>query len=156
MFITKRHIPRRTFLRGAGVTLALPLLDSMVPAATLLAQTAAAPKPRFVAMLHSARRGAWLSRAAGASLPASTSMEGALTEMPFIYKPLEPWMNQTVDSERHSLPVGGAAARPEPGRPLGGVGVPRREQAEADRRRGRLERHDDRSDHRAEDRPGQR
>ena len=49
MFITKKHIPRRTFLRGAGVTLALPLLDSMVPAATLLAQTAATPKPRFVA-----------------------------------------------------------------------------------------------------------
>src|SRR5437867_654536 len=42
MFITKKHIPRRTFLRGAGVTLALPLLDSMIPAATLLAQTAGA------------------------------------------------------------------------------------------------------------------
>ena len=33
-FITKKHLPRRTFLRGAGVTLALPLLDSMVPAQT--------------------------------------------------------------------------------------------------------------------------
>jgi hypothetical protein len=43
MFITKRHIPRRTFLRGAGVTLALPLLDSLVPAATHVAMTAAAP-----------------------------------------------------------------------------------------------------------------
>src|SRR6185369_16454570 len=47
MFISKKHIPRRAILRGAGVGLALPLLDAMIPAATLLAQTAAAPKPRF-------------------------------------------------------------------------------------------------------------
>ena len=37
-FITKRHIPRRTFLKGTGVTLALPLLEAMVPASTALAQ----------------------------------------------------------------------------------------------------------------------
>ena len=55
MFIAKKHIPRRTFLRGAGVTLALPLLDAMVPAATLLAQTAATPKPRFIASVRAAR-----------------------------------------------------------------------------------------------------
>src|ERR1700680_4129159 len=47
MFITKKYIPRRTFLRGVGVTLALPLLDSMVPAQTPLAKTAASPKSRF-------------------------------------------------------------------------------------------------------------
>jgi len=47
MFLTKRHLSRRTVLRGAGVTLALPLLDAMVPAATALAQTAAAPKMRM-------------------------------------------------------------------------------------------------------------
>ena len=41
MFITKKHIDRRMFLRGAGVALALPLLDSMLPAQTALAQTAA-------------------------------------------------------------------------------------------------------------------
>ncbi|HET9220749.1 MAG TPA: DUF1552 domain-containing protein, partial [Terriglobia bacterium] len=46
MFITKKHISRRTLLKGAGVSLALPLLDAMVPAATALAQTAAAPKMR--------------------------------------------------------------------------------------------------------------
>jgi Protein of unknown function (DUF1552) len=46
MFITKKHISRRTMLKGAGVSLALPLLDAMVPAATALAQTAAAPKIR--------------------------------------------------------------------------------------------------------------
>ena len=47
MFITKKHISRRTFLRGAGVALALPLLDSMVPAQTPLRKTAANPKTRF-------------------------------------------------------------------------------------------------------------
>jgi hypothetical protein len=46
MFLTKRHLSRRTVLRGAGVTLALPFLDAMVPAATMLAQTAAKPKLR--------------------------------------------------------------------------------------------------------------
>ena len=41
MFVTKKHLSRRTLLRGAGAAIALPLLDSMVPAATALAQTAA-------------------------------------------------------------------------------------------------------------------
>ncbi|MEY4692310.1 MAG: hypothetical protein RIT19_2635, partial [Verrucomicrobiota bacterium] len=45
--ITKKFIPRRTFLRGMGATLALPLLDSMVPAATPLARTAAHPVRRL-------------------------------------------------------------------------------------------------------------
>ena len=40
MFITKKHISRRTVLRGLGVTMALPLLEAMVPARTLLAQDA--------------------------------------------------------------------------------------------------------------------
>jgi len=44
MFLTRKHLSRRTVLRGAGVSLALPLLDAMIPAATALAQTAAAPK----------------------------------------------------------------------------------------------------------------
>jgi hypothetical protein len=46
-FITKKHLPRRTFLRGVGVTVALPLLDSMVPAQTPLARTAANPASRL-------------------------------------------------------------------------------------------------------------
>ena len=45
MFITKKSLPRRTFLRGMGAAVGLPLLDAMVPAMTALAQTAArAPK----------------------------------------------------------------------------------------------------------------
>jgi hypothetical protein len=47
MFLTKRHLSRRTVLRGAGVTLALPLLEAMIPAVTAMAQTAAAPKMRM-------------------------------------------------------------------------------------------------------------
>ena len=39
MCISKKHIPRRTVLRGAGAILALPFLDAMVPARTLLAQS---------------------------------------------------------------------------------------------------------------------
>ena len=68
MFITKRHIPRRKFLQGAGVTLALPLLEAMIPARTLLAQTAAAPKPRFMGIFfpHGMAPGHWEPGAEGA------------------------------------------------------------------------------------------
>ena len=47
MFITKKHLPRRTVLRGLGAAVALPLLDAMVPAATATARTAAAPVKRL-------------------------------------------------------------------------------------------------------------
>ena len=47
MIVTKRALPRRTFLRGVGVTLALPLLDAMVPALTMAARTAARPVKRL-------------------------------------------------------------------------------------------------------------
>ena len=47
MIITKRSLPRRTFLKGVGATLALPLLDAMVPAATALAATPVAPVRRL-------------------------------------------------------------------------------------------------------------
>jgi hypothetical protein len=46
MFLTKKHLSRRTVLKAAGVSLSLPLLDAMIPAYTALAQTAAAPKMR--------------------------------------------------------------------------------------------------------------
>ena len=47
MIITRKHLPRRTFLRGIGASVALPLLDGMVPAMTALAKTAAAPIRRL-------------------------------------------------------------------------------------------------------------
>lgn len=56
MFITKKHLSRRTVLRGMGVSLALPLLDSMVPAQTPLAKTVANGKTRLacIEMVHGA------------------------------------------------------------------------------------------------------
>jgi hypothetical protein len=53
-FITKKHLSRRTILRGAGVSLALPFLDAMMPAQTPVARTAAAPRPRLccIEMVH--------------------------------------------------------------------------------------------------------
>ena len=47
MMITKKALPRRTFLRGMGASLALPLLDAMVPSMTALAKTAAGPVRRL-------------------------------------------------------------------------------------------------------------
>ncbi len=47
MIITKMKLSRRTVLRGLGATLALPLLDAMVPALTAIGKTAAAPVRRF-------------------------------------------------------------------------------------------------------------
>jgi len=87
MFITKKHIPRRTFLRGVGVTLALPLLDSMVPAQTPLRKTAASPVRRFVGIWHphGAAPGYW-----------SPLQEGAGFDFSFITKPLEPFRDRVV------------------------------------------------------------
>jgi hypothetical protein len=88
MYISKKHIARRTFLRGAGVTLALPLLDAMVPAATLLAQTAAAPKSRFVGIFypHGMAPGYWVPE-----------KEGALPDkLPFILESLAKVKEQTT------------------------------------------------------------
>jgi Protein of unknown function (DUF1552) len=65
--ITKKHLPRRTFLRGAGVAVALPLLDSMVPAQTALASTAANPASRLscIYVPHGATMYKWTPEADG-------------------------------------------------------------------------------------------
>src|ERR1700675_2143009 len=67
MFIAKKHLSRRTFLRGAGATIALPLLDAMIPAGMALAQTAARPMPRmgFVYFPHGAVMDRWSPKAVG-------------------------------------------------------------------------------------------
>ena len=85
MFLTKKHLPRRTFLRGMGVTLALPLLDSMVPAQTILKKTAASPSPRmgFVYVPHGAIMDKW-----------TPTTEGTGFEMTPILKPLEPFRDR--------------------------------------------------------------
>ena len=86
-FITKRHLSRRTVLRGTGVTLALPLLESMVPARTALAQTAAAPKTRMgcIYIPHGATMDKWT--------PASEGTGFAFSE---ILQPLEPFRDRTL------------------------------------------------------------
>jgi uncharacterized protein DUF1552 len=85
MFIFKRHLSRRTFLRGAGVAVGLPFLDAMVPAWTALAQTAASPKPRmgFMYLPHGAIMEAWTPTA-----------EGSGFELSPILKPLAPFQKQ--------------------------------------------------------------
>ena len=51
MYLSRKHLSRRTILKGAGVTIALPLLDAMIPAATAASRTAAAGRrTRFVAI----------------------------------------------------------------------------------------------------------
>jgi hypothetical protein len=103
MFVTKKHLSRRTILRGGSSILALPLLDAMIPAATALAQTAARPKPRFVGCFvpHGAAPGYWV--------PDPAEKLGAT--LPFNWKPLEPFVNQTVIfSGLHSR-----SAEPPPG-----------------------------------------
>jgi hypothetical protein len=76
-FITKRHLPRRTFLRGMGVTVALPLLDSMLPAQTPLSKTAAAPKSRFCGIYipHGATMDKWTPAQEGTGFGLSESLK---------------------------------------------------------------------------------
>lgn len=85
MFITKKHLSRRTFIRGAGVTLALPFLESMVPAQTPLRNTAATPKTRLGCFYvpHGATMYKWT--------PAS---EGRNFEMSETLTPLEKYRKQ--------------------------------------------------------------
>jgi hypothetical protein len=103
MFITKKHISRRAVLQGAATTLALPLLDAMIPAATVQAQTAAKTPSRFFGgfVPHGAAPGYWVPEAEGA-LPA---------QLPFNWMPLEPFRKQlTILTGLHSR-----SAEPPPG-----------------------------------------
>ncbi len=69
-FLSRRALDRRTFLRGAGAALALPLLDAMVPAATAMQRTAAVPPRRlgFVYIPHGVIMNQWTPAATGAGL----------------------------------------------------------------------------------------
>jgi hypothetical protein len=90
MFLTKKHLSRRTLLKGAGVSLALPLLDAMIPAATALPQTAAARKVRAGFFYHP--HGAIMNNTAGAAMDRWTpSGSGADFGLNTITKSLEPF-----------------------------------------------------------------
>src|SRR5262249_49259095 len=84
MIVRKLALPRRTFLRGMGATLALPLLEPMVPARTATAKTAANPVRRlgFVYLPMGATPGKW-----------APPVEGALTELSPILNPLAPYVD---------------------------------------------------------------
>jgi hypothetical protein len=86
--ITKKHLPRRTFLKGiAGASVALPLLDAMIPALTAQTRTAAAPKLRlgFVYVPHGAVLDKWTPLGDGTNF-----------QLNQIMAPLEPFKQQLV------------------------------------------------------------
>lgn len=87
VFITKKFLSRRTVLRGMGTSIALPFLDAMVPAATALAQTAAAPKPRmgFFYLPHGAIMRDW-----------TPDIIGKDFDFKPILKPFEPYRNHVT------------------------------------------------------------
>jgi hypothetical protein len=86
-FITKKHIPRRMFLRGLSTVISLPLLESMVPAQTPLAKTAASPQIRlgFCFIPHGAVMANWTPVGEGADFKLSRTLA-----------PLQPYRDQTV------------------------------------------------------------
>jgi hypothetical protein len=81
-FLTRKHLSRRAVLKGAGATIALPLLDAMIPARTALAQTVANSSPRlgFIYFPHGALQDEWQPKQAGRDF-----------DFPFIIEPLKPF-----------------------------------------------------------------
>ena len=97
MFLTRKYLSRRTFLRGAGVSVALPLLDSMVPAGMARAQTAAASATRLASIYipHGATLDKW-----------TPATEGTGFEFTDILKPLEPFRSRVnIVSDLAHAPV---------------------------------------------------
>jgi hypothetical protein len=87
MIVTKMALPRRTFLRGVSATLALPLLDAMIPALTAAQKTVAMPVRRlgFVYVPMGTHQPLWTPK-----------QEGRLTELSPILQSLTPYMDQTT------------------------------------------------------------
>jgi hypothetical protein len=102
-FITKKHLSRRTVLQGLGVTLALPMLESMIPAATVFGQTvAAANRTRFAGIYfpHGVIQANW-----------TPEKEGAGYAITPILEPLKPYYDQVtvVSNLKHALAYGSGA-----------------------------------------------
>ena len=87
MFVTKKYLPRRTFLRGIGATVALPFLDAMVPALAPVARAQELTPTRFAGMFipHGAAPGYWVPENSAPSF-----------EFPYIWQPLEPFRDHVV------------------------------------------------------------
>jgi Protein of unknown function (DUF1552) len=97
MYLTRKFLSRRTVLRGAGVAVALPLLDAMIPAHTAFSKTAAAPKLRmtFVYFPHGAVMDKWTPK-----------KEGADFDLPQIIASLKPFQKQlTIISGLENRPA---------------------------------------------------
>ena len=90
MIITKKHLPRRTVLRGLGASLALPLLDSMVPALETTRLTAAAPVRRFGAIYVGM----------GFNMPVWTQPEAGPLLINPILKPIERFKDRILCRQR--------------------------------------------------------
>jgi hypothetical protein len=103
MFIFRKHLSRRTFLRGTGAMVALPFLDAMAPAQTPVRRTSAASRARLVCFYvpHGATMDKWT--------PAATGKGFEFTE---ILKPLEPFRNQVnvVSGLAHPYVAGAGGA----------------------------------------------
>src|SRR4029078_13094398 len=103
MFITKKHLSRRTFLNGMGVSMALPLLESMLPAATALAQTSANGRTRLgcIYVPHGATMDKW-----------TPAKDGAGFELSEILHPLKPFHDRIniVSDLSHPQAYGGGSA----------------------------------------------
>jgi hypothetical protein len=87
MFVSKKSLSRRTLLKGVGVAVSLPFLESMIPAFTPLARAAGAPPRRFGAVYFP--NGAIMQQFTPAAV-------GSGFEFTPILKPLEPFKNQLV------------------------------------------------------------
>jgi hypothetical protein len=76
MIITKMALPRRTFLRGMGVTLALPFLDAMVPSLSAMSKAAAKPTPRlgFFYVPNGCIMESWLPKGEGTAFELSPTL----------------------------------------------------------------------------------
>jgi len=110
-FLTKKHLSRRTFLKGTGVSLALPLLESMVPAGTALAATAAAPKTRLgcIYIPHGATMDKWTPKGEGTAFEFSETLQplAAFRDRVTVisdlaHAPVAPWTGEdTGGAENH-------------------------------------------------------
>ena len=103
MFITKKHLSRRAVLRGMGVTMALPLLDSMVPAQTPIAGTAATPKTRLacIEMVHGAAGSTGEGTEKHYWSPATEGADFEFTETLEPLKDLRPYITIVSDTDLH-------------------------------------------------------
>ena len=87
MFISNKHLPRRTFLRGVGATVALPLLESMLPAVSSVARAQEITPTRFTGIFipHGAAPGYWVPEGSGSNF-----------KYPYVWEPLEPYRDSVV------------------------------------------------------------